>query len=337
MLRASAYHLADSLRGGTAGNPVGGSFGPAGWTVTDRHDLIWFAIPTTPSSGSIEFAVSNITNASLFDGDNDVFTMYEAAGLTEPIRYSPDFRADNYKAWVRLRTEPGMHGLQKTTVALCPDSASSYGDTCACGPFFVDEVTGGDSTWDGTPQPLRVEWGGGHVRCLRNGVVVNDIDYSATGCGWGPREMHFSIGSSRPGGVPYSGMPLGAVFSDLVVDTVDHWHPHDASAWETGFWAAGHRGVLRVTLGLAVELPPAPGPFSVVANEVDLETPAGVPFAILYCTEVDVLRTDATTGRIESCARIRAWQVAAWCSRVSCASHRGTPDGATAHRACRGR
>ena len=67
-----AYHLDDTLRGATTGVASGGTFGPDGWTTTAPTDRIYFAIPSA-SAGSIEFSVTNVTNASLFPGDNDVF------------------------------------------------------------------------------------------------------------------------------------------------------------------------------------------------------------------------------------------------------------------------
>ncbi len=217
---ARAYHLDDPLRGSTSGTAEGGSFSAAGWTVTAPTDRIWWSVPTS-SAGSIEFVMSNVTNASLFPGDNDIFNLYDDADSGEPISYRPDFVEDNYKVWVRVRNEPGYYGNQKLTVAVCPNSAVSHSATCACGVGFIDESTSGDPTWDGTPQRLRIEWGGGQVRLLRNGGVVTSIDYSATGYAWGPRQMHFSIGSTRSRAVGTSGMPMGAVFSDLVVDTTD--------------------------------------------------------------------------------------------------------------------
>ena len=37
------YTMSDPLRdGATYGHAVGGSFGPDGWTVTDRTDRMWF-------------------------------------------------------------------------------------------------------------------------------------------------------------------------------------------------------------------------------------------------------------------------------------------------------
>src|SRR5262245_14411092 len=40
---AGPFSLADSLKNSSsAGNPVGGTFGPDGWTVTQKTDRIWY-------------------------------------------------------------------------------------------------------------------------------------------------------------------------------------------------------------------------------------------------------------------------------------------------------
>jgi MYXO-CTERM domain-containing protein len=220
-LGARAYHMEDSLRGGTIGNPVGGSIGGSGWTVTDRTDRIWWEIPRL-ASGSIEFTIANVTLSNLVAADNELFAMYEAGyGISEPIRYSPEFRNNHYKAMIRVygTDEPGRTGQQKLMWGMCPSGAPGY-DACGCGSFFA-EPFGGDPTWDGSPQRFRVEWGGGVTRLLRNGAEVVRIDWSASGLVFGPDTVHFSIGTARPSAVGGAAMPVGAVISDVVVDGVE--------------------------------------------------------------------------------------------------------------------
>ncbi|MBA3454586.1 MAG: hypothetical protein H0T42_15965 [Deltaproteobacteria bacterium] len=210
--------LTDGLRNGTTlGHPVGGSFGPDGWTVTSRTDRLWFAIPRF-TAGSIEFTVSNMSNANLIEADNEIFAMYEAGhGITEPIRYSPEFRNNHYKAMLRVygSDEAGRVGEQKLMWGMCPSGAPGY-DGCGCGSFF-EEPYAGNGTWSGGPERLRIEWGNGITRFLRNGTEVVAIDWSTSGLQFGPSNLHFSIGTARQSAVDSAGMPIGAVFSDLVV------------------------------------------------------------------------------------------------------------------------
>ena len=134
---AQPFHMEDSLRGGTMGNPSGGSFGPDGWTVTSYGDRIWWALPRL-ASGYVEFTVENITLAVLPLGDHEIFAMYEDGyGLGEPINYNPEFRQNHYKVLMRI-TYVGAAFLAVVAVAptivsasatIDPNLASFYGGT----------------------------------------------------------------------------------------------------------------------------------------------------------------------------------------------------------------
>jgi hypothetical protein len=209
--------LVDTLRNGTTlGNPVGGAFGPDGWTVTSRTDRMWFALPRL-ASGSIELTVTNMSNANLIAADNELLAMYEAGWSTEPVPYSPDFRNNHYKTMLRIygEEEIGRVGQQKLMWGLCPSGQPGY-DACGCASFF-EEPFGGDGTWTGAPEQLRIEWGNGVTRFLRNGGEVLAIDWAASGLAFGPNTLHFSIGTSRPDAVGTAAMPVGATFSDLTI------------------------------------------------------------------------------------------------------------------------
>ena len=100
---------------------------------------------------------------------------------------------------------------------MCPGGSPGYG-ACGCGSSFFEEPFGGSGVWDGTPQRIRVEWGGGQTRLLRNGATAVTIDWSRSGLTFGPSSLHLSLGTSRPSGVDSAQLPIGAVFSNLVVD-----------------------------------------------------------------------------------------------------------------------
>jgi hypothetical protein len=220
--QAGAWHLEDSLRGSTLGNAIGGSFGPEGWTVTDRADRIWYALPRL-EQGFVEFTLSNVTPANIGDVDNELFAMYEAGyGIAEPIPYSPEFRNNNYKCMLRVfgNLEAGRERTQKLMWGLCPDGAPGYNNGCLCPSAFFEEPFGGTGDWDGTPQRIRIEWGQGVTRYLRNGAEVLAIDWSQSGLSFGPAELHISLGTSRPTATDAQ-MPVGAVLADLVVDGVE--------------------------------------------------------------------------------------------------------------------
>jgi len=216
-----SFELVDPLANGTLGNAVGGSFGPAGWTVTAATDRLWYALPRLVE-GSIEFTVTNMTIENLLVADNEIFALYEAGhGIAEPIRYNPEYRENHYKGMLRIygQAEPERVGQQKLIWGLCPAGAPGYGP-CSCASF-LEEPFGGDGAWDGSAQRLRIEWGGGRSRYLRNGVEIVSIDWSQSGLEFGPSQLHFSLGTSRSTEVATAAMPIGAVFSELTVEGIE--------------------------------------------------------------------------------------------------------------------
>jgi hypothetical protein len=179
-------------------------------------------------TGSVEFTVSNIVlslepgQGNLDNADHEIFALYDGGyDMVEPVPYSPDFRDNHYKSMIRVygRLEPGREGQQKIMWGMCPSGAPGHGE-CGCQNFF-EEPFGGDGTWDGTPQRLRVEWGNGFTRYSRNQAVVLEIDWSQSGLEFGPDELHISLGTSRPLAVGTASMPIGAVFSDVVIEGVE--------------------------------------------------------------------------------------------------------------------
>jgi len=62
-----------------------------------------------------------------------------------------------------------------------------------------------------------VTWGSGKATYSRDGVEVWTNDYSQSGLTFGPSELHFTIGCPRNAAISDAGMPIGAVFSDVVV------------------------------------------------------------------------------------------------------------------------
>ena len=217
------FMMSDPLVDGTMGTPVGGSFGPSGWTTTDRADRIYWALPRL-REGSFEFTVTGLTVDLMPLNDHEIFAMYEGGwGIEHPIPYNPWFRTNNYKSMIRVygQAEVGRTGQIKLMWGLCPAGDPGYNDgTCACGSSFFDEPFGGDPTWDGSPQRIRVEWDDAGSRLYRNGGLVLDIDSSAAGTFFGPQELYASLGTPRPLDVDTAAMPVGVTFSDVVIEGI---------------------------------------------------------------------------------------------------------------------
>jgi hypothetical protein len=216
------FMLSDPLVDGTLGNALGGSFGADGWTVTGNADRIYWELPRL-AEGSVEFTMANVTLDNLPLEDHEVFGLYEGGyDIEHPIDYNPEYRNNNYKSMIRIygQAEPGRSGEQKIMWGMCPDGPPGYieGDGCVCGTSFFEEPFGGDPTWDGSPQRLRVEWGGGFTRYLRNDEVILEIDWSTSGLNFGPDALYVSLGTPRPEDVGTASMPIGALFSDVVIE-----------------------------------------------------------------------------------------------------------------------
>ncbi len=218
---AEAFHLDDTLRGSTTGHAIGGAFDASGWTATGRTDRLWWAIPRL-ASGSIEFTVNNISLANLTLGDHEIFSMYEDGyGIGEPIPYG-SYRDNHYKAMIRIYGQMELPadrvGRVKLMWGICPSGDPGHG-ACGCASFFEEPLTPAPLVWDGSSHRMRVEWGGGVSRLFRDGVEILSSTWS--GFDFGPSDPHISLGSSRADAVGTAGMPVGAVFSDLVVDGVE--------------------------------------------------------------------------------------------------------------------
>ncbi len=213
----------DPLIGGTLGSAVGGAFGDAGWTVTARTDRLYWSVPRLVE-GSVEFTMTGVTLDLLPLNDHEVFAMYEGGyDISHPIPYGPDFRNNAFKSMIRIygTAEVGREGQQKIMWGLCPVGAPGYHDgecPCANPVGFFEEPFGGDGTWDGSPQRLRVEWADGVTRYLRNDALVLTIDWSDAGIGFGPEDLYVSLGTPRAEAVDSAGMPIGAVFSDVKIE-----------------------------------------------------------------------------------------------------------------------
>jgi hypothetical protein len=210
-----SFQLEDPLDGSGVGNPIGGSFGPAGWTVTAKTDRIWYALPRLVE-GAIEVTVSEMPLANMTLVDHELCTMYEAGyGIAEPINYNPEFRNNHYKVMLRAHgtAAVGSEGRESLVWRMCPSGAPGY-DACTC-TEYIAEPTAGDGSWDGSPQRLRLEWGDGQTRYWRNDTLVHSLTWNERV--FAPEQLHFSIGSSRSVDIGEAGLPIGAVFSDLSI------------------------------------------------------------------------------------------------------------------------
>lgn len=221
-----SFTLDDALDASTVGHTVGGELTDEGWRVTARTDRVWFEIPRLVE-GSIAFTVTGMSNTvspNMPLNDHEIFTMYEAGyGITEPIRYAPEYRNNYFKAMIRVYgEEPGREGQQKLLWVNCAGGAPGYSEdaVCPCADGFLDEPFDGEGTWDGSPVRMRVEWRQHEgARLFKDDAEVVSVAWTDA-TGFGPNMLHFTIGSARADAVDTAGMPIGAIFSDLHVEGV---------------------------------------------------------------------------------------------------------------------
>lgn len=230
----------------------GGSYGPDGWTITAEDDTIWYEIPAALPSARIEFTVTGLSigpGGTLSGADHDILTIYQAPdGMAEPVAYSPGFRNNDFKGFIRIfgNQETSRPGAVKLELAACPRGAPWYHDTACpagCGIDGIGYANGGQSPgWDpATSYRIALEWGNGVMSFSRNGAVLGTVPYPGT---YAPQPLRIRFGSPRHQGV-YPGaamMPLGITFKDiLITGTPGQMTPICGSA-PTGGGAGGGTG-----------------------------------------------------------------------------------------------
>ena len=140
----------DPLIDGTLGTPLGGSFGPEGWTVTADTDRVFWKVPRL-IEGSVAFSMKNVTLGNLPLNDHEVFAMYEGGyDVEHPVGYNPGFRNNAFKSMIRIYgvAEGDRVGKQKIMWHMCPFGAPGYHDgTCPCTQpaGFFEEPFGGET------------------------------------------------------------------------------------------------------------------------------------------------------------------------------------------------
>jgi hypothetical protein len=203
---------------------VGGSFGASGWTTKGPTDTFFYELPDALPTGSLAIDVTGVSVGGTLSGaDHDLLAIYQApTGKPEPIDYSPWFRNNDFKAFLRIfgSAEPGRGGAMKLELALCPRGAPWYHDD-AC-PADCDKgglaYAGGSPTdvgWDpAKTYRLGIAWGGGNATISRDGAVLATLPYSGT---YAPGPVRVRIGSPRHGISDVAFMPSGLTFANLLV------------------------------------------------------------------------------------------------------------------------
>jgi hypothetical protein len=270
----------------------GGTFDAEGWTTAGGTDAIWYEIGPALPSGKIEFSVRgvSVTDAVTLTGaDHDLFAMYQApAGQPEPIEYSPYFRNNDFKTFLRIFgvQEPDRAGAMKVEFIRCPRGEPWYHDTeCAldCGGNQLAYANGNDKDigWDPAAwYRIGFVWGDGVLSFSRDGAQLGSISYPGT---YAAGPLRVRLGSPRHGISDVAFMPSGLTFKDVLVSgtpgemtpVCGATTPPDAGApdaGESGDWSA----IQDVTAASFVA-----GVFEDVAD-LNIEGDGAAPSSVVY-------------------------------------------------------
>ena len=215
-------YVNDPLTSPAAGVGVrGGSFSAGGWTTTANNDTLWWTIPDALPAGTIEFTMQGLSLATnLTDGDNDLFTFYQApTDAVEPINYNPQFRNNDMRTFLRVFGSTGgapIAGAMKVEMTRCMVGPPYYNNACPADCTGLDGIAYArgqmsDAGWDaGTAYRMRIAWGNGQLQYFRNDELMGTVGYDGT---YAPSPMTVHIGSPRNGAG--GSMPVGLTFRDV--------------------------------------------------------------------------------------------------------------------------
>lgn len=207
--------LDDPLQGSTNGARSGGSFASGGWKVTGKDDSILWHIPTV-SHGAAEWEVKGLRAGECRAGMEDhaeLFHMYDHTYANSDSSYSPGYRDNPYKHFVR----------KQGCIDIAPDRVKLV---WKIGEAF-DEPGSSPLSWDpARAYRFREEWGpdgagNAVIRLYRDGVLL--LNASLPGP-YAPAGHSVRIGASVRRD-PAAGAPLDAVYSNVKVWDLDSGPP----------------------------------------------------------------------------------------------------------------
>jgi hypothetical protein len=209
----------------------GGTFSSEGWTTTNSpfasdQDAVWYEIADALPNGSVEVTITGLAvGTTLAGSDHDLLVLYQApTGYPEPVIYSPYFRDNDFKTFIRIfgTLEVDRPGATKLELAFCP-RGDPWFHSFPCEPScdqggIAYAGNGKDIGWDAaTAYTLRLEWGAGGMSMFRNGAKLGEVPFTGF---WAPQPLRVRIGTPRNDGI-YPGdvyMPPGLTFKNLRIE-----------------------------------------------------------------------------------------------------------------------
>ncbi len=202
---AHAQLLDDPLQGSTIGTREGGTFVVGGWQVTNQYDTIYWHIPMV-AHGAFDFDVTGIGDACPggAGSKNELSHMYDYTFGSADTVYSPGYRDNPYKHFIRKQCDAGKERTLEIVWAIPPSGNFIETDTSAL-------------TWNAsTVYHWRTEWentgSNAIIRIYRNGILV--FTYSLPGS-WNPAGFSVRIAASPRRAD--EGAQVGAIYSNVKV------------------------------------------------------------------------------------------------------------------------
>jgi hypothetical protein len=193
--------LDDPLQGSTNGTRGGGTFANGGWQVTGTEDYIFWHLPYSVSHGAAEYYIKGVNPSQ--PEKNEWFHMYDYSYNNSDYSYSPGYRENPYKMFMR---RSGVNDGAKS---------GSFEVICKTSLAELDQDTPALSWAPGTNYKMRVEWGPDgaqtRFRIFRDG---GEILNSAVDGVYAPAGHSVRIAKCRGMG---EGAQINAVYSYLKV------------------------------------------------------------------------------------------------------------------------
>ena len=217
--------LQDPLTNGTvAGTQVGGSFTAEGYKPGLGAGHILYDSPVQVTNGYIEFQVKGFVASQIVssDGnaDNGLFGMYDGRGITEPIQYFEDFKANYFRWNFHYREQRKAFKAVLTVAAPLPERINStyavfgYRPDGTIDRDWFTEPTGIDYSMNSTSwYTVRCEWNNKTFKVTINGTPVwgpfsGPYDYA-------PIDFKIWLGSAPGYGEKYTNLLANVVYRNF--------------------------------------------------------------------------------------------------------------------------
>ena len=215
----------DSLAGGKniSGTVAGGTFNSEGYqpgTGIENQNHILYDVPYMFKEGYIEFEICGMEKPSNVDYDPAFCAIYDGRGITEPIRYTNDFRQNYYRWNIHFR---GDLSVFKSKIQMAPKTkvmelrdkpvftnvTGSYSDEAEC----VAEPNGQATTWIKDKwYKIRVEWKDKKYAVYLDGIEMWAVTLN---CDYTPCDMKIWLGCAPGKNGKYTATIPGLTFRNF--------------------------------------------------------------------------------------------------------------------------